>query len=157
MEALNKVSPHSRRLPSTFTSPPGYLSSNINITPQPRLPHPEKLQYTFVSQCLPQVDVISHTVDMASQPAPPSRTGSVGPPGAGNIAQAPAPPGGPQGNSQQNLNQIVSCHFSASLLLRDPETPAHTVPMWRNLGPARGCVRGRASFLHLNAPYLMRL
>ncbi|KXT09793.1 hypothetical protein AC579_8877 [Pseudocercospora musae] len=55
---------------------------------------------------------------MASQPLPPSRTMSVGPPSAGGLnAQATTTPGGGQQNSQQNLNQITDASpgFSQSL------------------------------------------
>ena len=53
---------------------------------------------------------------MASQPPPPSRTASVGPPSAGGMnAPQAGTPGAPNPNSQQNLNQIVSELSSCSV------------------------------------------
>ncbi|CAK4034226.1 Transcription initiation factor TFIID subunit 5 [Lecanosticta acicola] len=51
---------------------------------------------------------------MSSQPQPPSRTNSVGPPSAGGMNAPPATTPGAQGgqNSQQNLNQIVLEYLS---------------------------------------------
>lgn len=43
-------------------------------------------------------------------------------------AQSPATPGGQQGNSQQNLNQIVSCLLLSSRPMRDSEGAAHVMP-----------------------------
>ncbi|KAI5361453.1 Putative TFIID subunit TAF5, NTD2 domain, WD40/YVTN repeat-like-containing domain superfamily [Septoria linicola] len=97
---------------------------------------------------------------MASQPLPPSRTTSVGPPSAGGMGAPPSTaPGGAAGqNQQQNLNQIVLEYLSkkgysrteAMLRKESANTDATGTPFATTFDEMGGKKYGRALDLTMN-------